>query len=120
VPDEADGPRDAFTFRDVDISDVSRARIAIASWYNIGNGDPLDQFVLRYRLNGGAWHDRPFDAGELAVLANGHAQGAIGQMLDVPVDELRHGDNTLELVTRGVPQNYPPAVASIDLVLEAP
>jgi len=48
----------------------------------------------------------------------GGSQGAIGQMLDVPLSDLVAGDNTLELVTKNVPQNYPPAVLNIDLVLE--
>jgi hypothetical protein len=120
VADEADGPNDVFRFANVDPTGVTRARIALAAWYNLGNGDPPETFVLRYRLNGNEWHDRAFDADELAVLTNGHTLGAISQMLEVPVGELVAGENTLELTTRNVPQNYPPAVSSIDLVLEAP
>lgn len=52
-----------------------------------------------------------------AVLGNGHAQGALGQVLEVALDDLVAGDNVLELETRGIPQNYPPAASAIDLVL---
>jgi hypothetical protein len=36
----------------------------------------------------------------------------------MPLSELRSGDNTLDLVTRNVPQGYPPVVANINLVLD--
>ena len=62
-------------------------------------GKMIDPYNLKYRLNGKAWHDRKFTPAEIAVLTNSHAQGAIGQMLDVPLADLVEGDNTLEFVT---------------------
>jgi hypothetical protein len=117
MADTADGPGDTFHFQNVNLDGVQAARLAINAWYNVQNGDPLEQFTVRFRFNGGAWHDRVFDADEIAMLSNGHSQGAIGQMLDVPVAELVAGDNTLEFVTVNIPHGYPPAVADIDLVL---
>jgi hypothetical protein len=117
VADAANGPNPALTFKAVDLAGAVRARLAIESWYLLSEA-PNDQFVLEVRLNGGAWRDRPFTPGELAVLSNGHAQGQMGQMIDIPLTDLIEGDNTLELQTKNVPQNYPPAVASIDLILE--
>jgi len=35
----------------------------------------------------------------------------------VPVSDLLPGDNTLQFVAANAPQNYPPAVANVDLVL---
>ena len=116
VADAAMGPSSTLHFKDVDLTGMSKARLALAAWYNTGQGAP-DSFLLRYRLNGGTWHDRPLSAGEIAVLSNGHQQGAIAQVMDVPVGELVAGDNALEFVTVNVPQNYPPAVSSVDLVL---
>src|SRR5262249_14315377 len=53
----------------------------------------------------------------LATLTGGNNQGAIAETIDVALSDLVAGDNTLEFVTLNVPQNYPPAVANVDLVL---
>jgi hypothetical protein len=117
VADTADGPKNTFHFKGVKLDGVTGARLAMGNWYNVGGGDPLAPMKLQYRLNGHAWHDRSFTADEIAVLTNGHAQGSIAQMMDVPVTDLVEGDNTLELVTVNVSHNYPPAASAIDLVL---
>jgi hypothetical protein len=110
----------------VDLTHVSSARLAISSWYDLSG--TLAQYALRYRLNGGAWHDRMFTGAELALISgpvivqNGMQTtsgmwGGFAQMLDVPVAELVADDNTVEFVTANVPKGYPPAVANVDLVL---
>jgi len=121
VADAAEGPSSTLHLNGVDTSGMKTARIALAAWYLVS--EKTAQYVLRYRLNGGAWHDRPLNAGE-AKLINGMStggsfgsQGQIGQMLDVPLSELVSGDNTLEFVTKDVPQNYPPVISNIDLIL---
>jgi len=125
VADEANGPGDVLHLPDVDLSDAISARLALSAWY-LRDGGGLEQFVLKYRFNGGTWRERTLTADEIQALTKpvvdgqptGGSQGAIGQMLDVPLSDLVPGDNTLELVTKNVPQNYPPAVLNIDLVLE--
>lgn len=118
VPDTMTAAPLSLVIPAVDLAGMSSAQLAIGMWYLVNQPDvPMDQYVLRYRFNGNAWHERAFTAGELAVLTNGHAQGALGQVMDVPFDELVAGDNVLELETQGVPQNYPPAASAIDLVL---
>ena len=125
VADESSGPSDVLRLEDVDLTDVVSARLALSAWYLRDNGN-LDQFALLYRFNGGPWRERTLSSDEIQALTKpvidgaptGGSQGAIGQMLDVAVSDLVAGDNTLELVTRNVPQNYPPAVLNIDLVLE--
>jgi hypothetical protein len=116
VADAAEGPHETLHFTGVDLEGVTSARLAVASWYEVSSG-LLTDYTLRYRLNGHDWHDRTFTPSELAVLTNGHTQGAISQMLDVAVEELVDGDNSLEFVSVNVPQGYPPAVSAIDLIL---
>lgn len=114
IEDEMMGPESVLTFKDVDLTGVTSARIAQTIYYLL-DGMEADN-LLRYRINGHDWHDRPPDASERAAwMHNSH--GTLAQILDVPVEELRNGDNTLEYVTRDVPQSYPPAALNIDLVL---
>lgn len=117
VADAADPPKQTLHFTNVDVTDVETARLSLAGWYLNQSDNPLSSFVLRYRLNGKSWHDRPFTAGELAQLGGTHTQGQLGQIIDVPLTDLVQGDNSLEFLTVNVPQNYPPIVANIDLVL---
>jgi len=116
VADEAMGPRDVLEFQNVDLGDVVSARLTVGSWYNINEGNLAD-FVLKYRFNGGAWRDRFLTEGEIALLNAGNNHGQLAQVIEVPVGDLVEGTNTLEFVTANVPQNYPPAVSAIDLVL---
>jgi hypothetical protein len=114
IADALDGPSRTFTFEGVDLTGVTSARIAQTSYYLLDGVE--EDYVLRYRLNGHDWHERPLDAGELYALGH-NSQGMLAQLLDVPLDELQDGANTLEYVTENVPQSYPPAVLNIDLVL---
>ncbi|HEU5074055.1 MAG TPA: hypothetical protein VFU02_07775, partial [Polyangiaceae bacterium] len=116
VADESMGPRDVLEFRDVDLTDVASARLTLGSWYNINEGNLAD-FRLSYRFNGGTWRDRYLTEGEIALLNSGNNHGQLAQVIDVPLEDLVEGTNTLEFVTANVPQNYPPAVSAIDLVL---
>jgi len=115
--DAKDPPKNVLHFSDVDTNDVESARLSLSGWYLNQSDKPLDTYVLRYRLNGKTWRERPFTAGELGLLGGTHTQGQLGQIIDVPVGDLVQGDNTLEFTTVNVPQNYPPIAANIDLVL---
>jgi hypothetical protein len=117
VPDQMNGPKDKLVFHGVNLDKVASARIALVAWYLTSKDPSMDNFTLRFRLNGKTWHDRPLNASEIALLTNTHNQGQIAQMFDVPVEDLVSGDNTLEFVASGIPESYPPAVAGIDLVL---
>jgi hypothetical protein len=119
VPDSASGKTATLHFAGVDLTGMTTARVALASVYCLGCGQPIAPFDLKYRVNGNAWHDRPLNAGELAYLTGGASQGALGQMFDVPIGELAQGDNTFELVSVNVPQSYPPGVVNVDLVLDS-
>jgi hypothetical protein len=102
----------------VDLTGATSARVALTAWYCGGCGQPAASFVVKYRLNGKAWHDRPLTAAELADFTGGKCQGALGELLDAPLGELLAGDNTLELVASNIPQNYPPGVVNVDLVVQ--
>jgi hypothetical protein len=119
VPDVDSGKTATLHFESVDPGGMTRARVTMASWYCLGCGPPVEPFALKYRMNGHAWHDRALSPGELAYFTSGGSQGALGQVLDVPIGELVPGSNTLELVSVNVPQNYPPGVANVDLVLDS-
>jgi hypothetical protein len=117
VADSAMGPSGSLKFHGVDLDGVKSARLALSTWYLNSPFDAVSKFVLHYRWNGGMWRDRPVNAEEIATLTSGNNQGAIAQTIDLVLSDLKSGDNTLEFTTTNVPQNYPPAVANVDLVL---
>jgi hypothetical protein len=116
VADVASGPAQTLHLKNVDLTGVVSAQLSLSAYYLTLGGDPT-KYVLQYRWNGGAWRNRPLTSGELGVLTGGNSEGTIGQMIAVELTDLVQGDNTLEFVTSNVPQNYPPAVGNIDLVL---
>ncbi|MET0143815.1 MAG: hypothetical protein ABW328_03390 [Ilumatobacteraceae bacterium] len=71
---------------------------------------------VRYRLNGGAWHDIALSPDQVAT-ASGRG-GAFGFTAPVSLAELRSGTNSLELSGTGFFLGYQPYVGNIDLVLE--
>jgi hypothetical protein len=102
----------------VSLDGVKTARLALSAWYLNGDSSyKYDQYTLEFRFNGGPWRKRPLTAGELAELNGGNNQGQLAHMIDVPLTDLVAGDNTLEFVSENIPQNYPPAVSNIDLIL---
>jgi hypothetical protein len=136
VGDAADGPKQTLTFKGVDPANATRARVAVSWWVNFlsASGTPAN-YTLRARLNGKDWHDRKLTAEEAAFfgedpgqgpttldpggkpIGDPGTQGRLGVLIDVPVEDLVPGDNTIEFVTANVPTDYPPIVCNIDLVL---
>lgn len=118
VADESMSPNDVLTFHGVDTSGVQAAHLAVSAWYCVPcSPSDVPKYTLRYRINGNAWIDRPLDSNEVEDLTMGNGRGAVGHILDVPVDQLMPGDNTVEFLAKDVPQNYPPGVTNIDLIL---
>jgi hypothetical protein len=116
--DLSTGPADTLHLHGVSLDGVKTARIALSAWYLNGDSSyKYDQYTLEFRFNGGPWRKRPLTAGELAELNGGNNQGQLAHMIDVPLTDLVAGDNTLEFVSENIPQNYPPAVSNIDLIL---
>jgi hypothetical protein len=119
VADAAKGPNATLHFRGVKLDGAESARLAFLSWYVGAYASPAgyDQQLLKYRLNGGAWKDRPLTAAEIGILAGGKNTGVLAQSIDVPLADLGAGDNTLEFVSQNISQGYPLMVANVDLVL---
>lgn len=118
IADASAGPAQTLTLRDVDLRDAVSARLSFTAWYLTFTGDPVSTYTLRYRLNGRAWREHALSAEEVAILTSGANGGLVAHLIDVPLSELRAGDNTLEFVTTHAPQSYPPVFANIDLILK--
>lgn len=125
-----EGPAQTFTFPAVDTHDVARALVSLNAHLLVDwEGSDFHDYVLRYRFNGGEWHDHalypgpfsgPFVYGEDGVNTREEGEGFGGRVavaLDVDPAELVDGENSFEIVTHNVPRNYPPIVANLDLVL---
>jgi hypothetical protein len=118
MPDSAEPPR-RLEISGVNRAGVTRARLVFASSYLVEpDRAAAARYTVRYRLNGGTWHDHVLTRAEIDVFFD-HAEstGLLNLALDVPVGELRDGNNTVELATANVPQNYPPYATGVDLVL---
>lgn len=115
VADSAGAPHDTLHFPAVDLSGMKSARLALSTWYPSTATNA--RYALRYRFNGGTWRDRPLNADEVRVLTDSHCQGALTQVIDVPLTDLVAGANSLEFVSVNIPQSYPPAISNIDLIL---
>lgn len=117
MPDRTKGTSGVLRIPGVTRAGMTRARLAISAWYCLACGGPAPStYVVHYRLNGGAWRDRMLTAGEISGLSKG--SGAASHMLDVPLTDLIEGDNTIEFASTGIPQNYPPGVTNINLILD--
>jgi hypothetical protein len=109
---------------------ATRARLALAGnypWFEWnGKFPPPTQLNLRHRLNGGPWHDRPITAVEVNAFADyfpetgaGKGAGLLNQVITLPLDELREGDNLVELQAAGTWTGaYRVLVTGVDLVLD--
>jgi len=125
APDAAAGPSATLHLGPVDLENVTAARLSVTTWYP--NNGTVDQYLLRYRFNGGAWRDHPLSPGEVGLFrgptvigptnVSPMIRGALNQMIDVSPADLVPGENTLEFVTANVPQSYPAGVVNVDLIL---
>jgi hypothetical protein len=130
VPRDDEDPL-SITMPAVRLDGATRARLALAAsypWFDwSGVSMPPTAIALRYRLNGGAWHDRSITEIEANAFMDfwpdlggaGHGAGLLNQLIDLDLDELREGDNQLELQTRGTwTGEYRAGILGLDLVLD--
>jgi hypothetical protein len=110
---------------------ATRARLALAGIYPWFMWSmmfpPPTQLDLRFRLNGGAWHDRfitPIEANAFmdffpAIGGAGAGAGLLNQVITLDLAELRDGDNLIELQAAGTwTGSYRIMVTGVDLVLD--
>jgi len=133
VGDVAQGPKQVLHLTGVDTTNAANATLAWTAWINADpNGPtPLENYAFRARLNGKRWLEYKFSAAELAFFRDGPtvvdpqgapvgdpaSQGRLGLLIDVPLEDLVPGDNTVEFVTANIPTGYPPLVSNVDLVM---
>ena len=127
VPNEDEEPI-SIPIPGVDLGDVISARLALAvdyPWFEWNGVFPTpDAMGLRYRLNGGAWHERYVSEVEVNAFAGdfdtggGPGAGLLNQLIELDVAELVDGDNTFEVTSLGLwTGSYRAAIAGVDLVL---
>lgn len=105
----------------VDLTNATRARLALLAFYCLGcEASPdLAAYTLQYRFNGGPWRNRTLTPAEAAFLVQPGMDSNLIQLVDVPLGDLRAGDNTLEFATLNTPQGAsPPVIGSITLAVE--
>jgi hypothetical protein len=122
VPNEDETPV-AVTIPDVSLAGVEGARLVLAAdypWFEWNGVFPAPTALnLRYRVNGGAFHDRFVTESE--ANAFGGEQGGAGllnQLIELDPSELLEGTNVVEFQGSGTWTGaYRMAVVGVDLVL---
>ena len=121
----------ALPFSGVSPDGVTRARLVLAAIYPWfawnGVNYPPTHLELRFRVNGGAWHDRFITDSEANAFIDfspdlggaGAGAGLLNQAIDLDAAELRAGDNAIELLAAGTwTGSYRVMVTGADLVLD--
>ncbi|MES1208235.1 MAG: hypothetical protein ABUS79_20050, partial [Pseudomonadota bacterium] len=121
----------ALHFPGVTKAGATRARLVLAAdypWFEWAMMfPPPTHMVLRFRWNGGAWHDRAVTDVEANAFMDfnpslggaGASAGLLNQTIDVDLPDLRDGDNLLELESAGTwTGTYRVMVTGVDLVLD--
>jgi len=128
---DEDEPPTTLDFADVDPTARSRARLILAATYPAfdwnGVSHPPTYITLRYRVNGGAWHDRNVSEIEANAFIDfspelggaGFGAGLLNQAIDLDLAELVAGDNRIELQAANTwTGTYRVGVTGADLVLD--
>ena len=119
VAKDSDGPAQKIEIPAVDLTGVTRARLALQHWtyHPVGSPSPVD-YSLDYRLNGHAWRHRALTPSERRMMTDVPNAGTLSLMLDVDVADLKSGANTVEFTTTNASPPLIPVVLNIDLVLD--
>ncbi|HEV8549561.1 MAG TPA: hypothetical protein VGQ57_11050 [Polyangiaceae bacterium] len=131
--DETEQAPAALDFTSVDPSGFSRARLVmgvIYPWFDWnGVSHPPTYITLRYRVNGGDWHDRNVSEVEANAFTDfspdlggaGASSGLLNQAIDLDPSELVAGDNRIELLSANTwTGTYRVMVTGADLVFDQP
>lgn len=119
LPNPAETPL-RLEIEDVRLAGATSARLVLYGWYphfDFLTTVPTDQ-GLRFRLNGGPWHDRPVSEAEARAMENPEVTLGINQIIDVALGELVEGTNALEVTGLIDHTGYPVGINAIDLRVE--
>jgi hypothetical protein len=130
---EPNQPPAALDFTGVDLGEATRARLVLGvsyPWFEWNGVNHPPQFMaLLYRVNGGAWHERPIDDAEANAFTDyfpdlggaGASSGLLNQAIELDVSELKAGDNRIELRSAHTwTGTYRVTGTGADLVLDTP
>ena len=120
IPNDSEGMSAPLTFREVSLAHATRARLVFNGYYQGYNEDGirLGTGRLNYRFNDGPTHVRAFTPGEVAMLDEPGQTGGYNHSIDIPLAELRDGDNTVRFSTSHIGSGYPNAVVNLDLLID--
>jgi hypothetical protein len=123
----------ALPFKGVVRGAATRARLVLAGmypWFSWNNVFPPPTALdLRFRVNGGTWHDRFINDIEAnafmdfspALGGAGAGSGLLNQAIAVDMNELHDGDNIVELQAAGTwTGSYRVSVTGVDLIVDTP
>ncbi|MGE4133368.1 MAG: hypothetical protein AB7F86_17120 [Bdellovibrionales bacterium] len=105
------------------LSGSTSARLSLVAYFNTIVHTANETWGVSYRLNGGTWRHRFLSAREVQIinnLVNPAAVGSAGNVLlliDIPMGDLKDGNNSLEFLPLNAPMDYPPILANISLFL---
>jgi hypothetical protein len=130
--DETSGtPPASIAFHGVSIGSATRARLVLAATYPVFDWNmvsmPPTAVALRYRVNGGAWHERFVTTEEATAFTDfspelggaGAGAGLLNQAIELDLAELHDGETTIEMTcTHTWTGTYRAMVTAVDLVLE--
>jgi len=121
IPD-GNGPMSApLTFTGVSLDRATRARLVFNGYYQGHDNNEqlrLGKGRLRYRFNDNAVHERAFSAAEIAMLDEPGQTGGVKHAIDIPLAQLREGDNSVRFSTLNIESGYPNAVTHLDLLID--
>lgn len=128
-----DAPPAKLAFSGVEPGSFTRARLIFGAsypWFEWnGVNHPPQYLALRYRVNGGDWHDRNISDAEANAFTDfnpdlggaGAGAGLLNQAIDLDLAELVTGDNSIELLMANTwVGTYRGAVTGADLVFDNP
>ncbi len=119
VAKDSEGPAEKIEIPGVDVTGITRARLALQHWTYHPAGTPAPpNYSLDYRLNGHAWKHRVLSPSEQQMMTDVPNAGTLSLVLDVDVADLTSGTNTVEFTTTNATPPLPPVVLNIDLILE--
>jgi hypothetical protein len=128
---DTDTPPASFAFTGVSIGSATRARLVLAATYPAFDWNevsmPPTAIALRYRVNGGEWHERFISAEEATAFTDfspelggaGAGAGLLNQVIDLDLSELHDGDDVIEMTCAHTwTGTYRAMVTGVDLVLD--